>query len=112
MLLPPFSASYFLFVPSLSFSFIHASYKTPCDSDRIFVVDTDSSLSLSLSLSRTPWFLSFVLPNRWCDVCPWLAMDLCGISGICKSWVSFLVVCSVWCGFPGRSEAHISGDWW
>ena len=47
---------------------------------------------LLFSLDRTPWFLSFVLPNCWWDVGPQLVMEQCGISSVCRRWVSFLVV--------------------
>ena len=62
---------------------------------------------LSFSLGRTLWFLSFILPNRRCDMGPQLVINQCGIDSVCRWWVSFLAMCSVLCGFLSRSKTYL-----
>ena len=93
------SSSFFLYLPRSLF--LHLLLFFSSSSSSFF------SVVLSFSLVRSSWFLYFDLPNNRCDVGRWLAMKQCEIGSVYRQWVSFLVVCSVWCGFPSRSEAHL-----
>ena len=38
---------------------------------------------------------------------PQLVINQCGIDSVCRWWVSFLAMCSVWCGFLSRSKTYL-----
>ena len=87
---------FFLFLLSLFPSFFFFLFPNHYFSASLYFFFFSAILSFS-PLSRTLWFFSFVLPNRRCDMGPQLAINLCGIGGVYRWWVSFwtCVVCGV-----------------